>query len=207
MMATFSPQNAEYLPLEWQPLMFNGKISDFYPQNFEIDPDGRQKSSQYVVLIKPIDENRLLEVLKYVPLKLTKEEEQRNTLDHDRLFIHSKTSYYEKFQELSGNGQKPITEDNPFQLQKIPKGGLVGDVWADDFIDIDNGEEGLLSEYTNKTDNQVIRFKYRDSLISNESVGKGVDFQTASNQFKLGSTTQSQQGQAFRKPSPWGKPT
>jgi 5'-3' exoribonuclease 2 len=170
MMATFSPQNVKYLPPQWQSLMLNenSPIIEFYPRNFKIDPNDKKKSSQYVALIPFINENHLLEALETVYSTLTQEEEKRNTLDYDRIFIHSQNLSDKKFKELSGNGEKQITENNPIQLQAILNGRLFGYVWPDNndnTINIDSDQEALLSDYKDISNNQVIRFKYRDPLF------------------------------------------
>jgi 5'-3' exonuclease len=207
MMATFSPHNAKYLPLEWQRLMLCEKspIIEFYPQHFQVDPNDHKKSSQYVALIPFIDEERLVQALKPIYSKLTPEEKKHNTLDDDRLFIHSQNPDYPKFKELSDNAEKHITENDPIQLQIRLTDRLLGYVWK---YDKDN--------IINTGHNQVICFKNCDSLFRNESVEKdvhnSVSLQTASNQSNPDSTAQSQSQQQqvlsskqVYKPAPWSK--
>jgi 5'-3' exoribonuclease 2 len=206
MMATFSPQSAQYLPSEWQSLMLDKKspIIEFYPQHFWIDPNDKKKSSQYVTLIPFIDENRLLQALVPVYSTLTQEEEKRNTLGDNRLFIHLQNPAYPKFKELSDVAEKQRTENNPIPLQKILTGRLLGYVWHYD-------KEALPSAYKN---DQVICLKNCDSSFRNESVEKdmhnSVHQQTISNQSNPGSTVQSQRQQALSStqvssPAPWSK--
>jgi len=53
-------------------------IIDFYPEEFELDLNGKQQDWEAVVLISFIDEKRLLEAMSSVEKKLTASERDRN---------------------------------------------------------------------------------------------------------------------------------
>jgi 5'-3' exonuclease len=217
MIATFSPQNAKYLPSEWQPLMVKKEspIFEFYPPSFSVDPNGKRTRSLYVALLPFIDEKRLLEALEPVYSTLTPEEKKRNTLGYDCLFIHRRNLLDKKLEVLCGNDAKKITENNPLKIQDICLDGrVVGDVWPDDNDNIIDGEEdekALQSNCTDISNNEVICFKYRNPTKSIEKdVHNSVHLQTTSNQFNPDSTVQLQQQQALsskpiHKPFQWGK--
>ncbi|CAF1311102.1 unnamed protein product [Adineta steineri] len=213
MMATFSPKNAEYLPSAWGSLMTDEKsgINKFYPTKFYVDPNGKERSSQYVAIIPFIDEKTLFTALKHVSSELTPEEEKRNRLDYDCLFIHQRHSIYQQFKNLTDANEKLITEENPVQLQKILNSKVVEHVWADDTGDmniLDADEETILSDYKNIPNDEVILLKYCHCSFRSESVESekhnNVRFRTTTNQPSQRSTVQPQQQAS--KSAPWCKP-
>jgi 5'-3' exonuclease len=168
MMATFSPQNAKYLPLQWQPLILDEEspISDYYPRNFTVDPNGKYHASNYVALLPFIDAKRLLDALKSVYSTLTVDEVKRNKRDYDRLFIHSTNSWYEQFKKLynddSGN---QITQTNPLSISTELNEGIGGKIWPDDIekiLRIDDELKAPIADCEDISNNQVSCVKYRN---------------------------------------------
>lgn len=73
----------------------DSEIIDFYPEEFEVDLNGKKFAWQGVVLLPFIDEKRLLAAMeKRYPL-LTEEEKARNTVGKDVLFISDRHPLYE----------------------------------------------------------------------------------------------------------------
>jgi 5'-3' exonuclease len=62
LMAVLPPQSAQFLPDPMRDLMVNesSPVVDFYPPDFEIDPNGKRNAWEAVVIIPFIDETRLL---------------------------------------------------------------------------------------------------------------------------------------------------
>ncbi|CAF1228177.1 unnamed protein product [Adineta steineri] len=213
MMATFSPKNVDYLPLAWRPIMTEEifDISKFYPTEFVVDPNGKERSSQYVVLIPFIDKETLSTALKDFTSKLTPEEEKRNRLDYDSLFIHSSHSIHQQFRKSSDANKIPIiTEENPVQLQDISDCKLVGHGWTDDTGDISDlnaDEEAILSDYKNIPNDEIILLKYCHCSFRSESTESekhnNVRFRTTTNQPSQTSTVQRQQ--QAPKSTDWGR--
>lgn len=85
------------LPKIFHDLMVSpdSEIIDFYPEEFEVDLNGKKFAWQGVVLLPFIDEKRLLAAMeKRYPL-LTEEEKARNTVGKDVLFISDRHPLYE----------------------------------------------------------------------------------------------------------------
>ncbi|CAF1247279.1 unnamed protein product [Adineta steineri] len=212
MMATFAPKNAEYVPSAWRSLMMDERfgINEFYPTKFDIDQIGTEKSSQPVAIIPFIDEKTLFAALDSVPLELTEAEEKCNRLDYDCLFIHSTHSIYQQFRKSNDANEKPITEENPVQLQEILSSKLVEHVWADDTDDmniLDADEKTIVSDYMNIPNDQVILLKhcicsFRNETAENEK-HNNVRFRTTTNQPSQRSTVQPQQQAS--KYAAWGQ--
>jgi len=74
-------------------LMFdiNSEIIDFYPNDFEVDVEGKRYAWMGEVILPFIDEKRLLEAInKKIPL-MTKEDLNRNKLGHPFIFINKES--------------------------------------------------------------------------------------------------------------------
>nr|ACD54753.1 5-3 exoribonuclease 2 isoform 9-like protein [Adineta vaga] len=97
MLAIFPSKYARYLPKNWQELISDMKSSiiDFYRSDPAIDAHGKRYEEQYIVKLPFVDEKCLFEALKSIDSTLSKEEEKRNRLDDDHLFIHSTNSCYQ----------------------------------------------------------------------------------------------------------------
>jgi 5'-3' exonuclease len=79
------PASARFLPKAYAKLMLEktSPIADFYPEEFEIDMNGKKNAWEGVVLVQFIDESRLLAAeKKHIDPKtmLNEEERRRNTL-------------------------------------------------------------------------------------------------------------------------------
>jgi 5'-3' exonuclease len=81
LMACMPPSHADLLPEPYRAFMTdpNSIISDFYPQSFTIDMNGKRWPWEAVVLLPFIDSKRLLDTVKLVDVSvLTEEERKRN---------------------------------------------------------------------------------------------------------------------------------
>lgn len=68
LMAVLPKESSAALPPPCRPLMLDPKsqIADFYPEEVELDPNGKAMPWLWVVLLPFIDEERLLTEMKYV---------------------------------------------------------------------------------------------------------------------------------------------
>jgi 5'-3' exoribonuclease 2 len=68
LMAVLPKESASALPAPCRPLMLDQKspIADFYPEEVELDPNGKAMPWLWVVLLPFIDEERLLREMQYV---------------------------------------------------------------------------------------------------------------------------------------------
>ncbi|XP_048325818.2 5'-3' exoribonuclease 3 [Ziziphus jujuba] len=89
LMAVLPPRSANALPKAYQPLLLedSSSIIDFYPNDFEVDEDGKRFSWQGICKLPFIDEERLLSETKKLDKELKEEEKVRNTEQFDRLFV------------------------------------------------------------------------------------------------------------------------
>lgn len=74
-------------------------ILDFYPEEFEIDMNGKKMAWQGVALLPFIDQDRLLAALESRRAELTEEENRRNERGKDVLFVARDNRLYEQLCE------------------------------------------------------------------------------------------------------------
>ena len=89
LMAVLPARSRNLMPLVYRPLMTEPQspIIDFYPNEVDIDMNGKTASWEAVVLLSFVDEKRLIETLKPVEQKLEPFETKRNSFGKDILFI------------------------------------------------------------------------------------------------------------------------
>ncbi|XP_061317738.1 5'-3' exoribonuclease 2 isoform X1 [Pezoporus flaviventris] len=89
LMGVFPAASGNFLPPTWRKLMTDpeSSIIDFYPEDFAIDLNGKKYAWQGVALLPFVDERRLRAALEEVYPDLTPEENRRNSLGGDVLFV------------------------------------------------------------------------------------------------------------------------
>jgi 5'-3' exoribonuclease 2 len=114
------------IPKAFHPLMTeeDSSIIDFYPEEFELDMNGKKQEWKAVVLLPFIDEKRLLAAMDTKYPLLTDDERQRNELGSDALLLSERDPLYdilagELYSKKSKDNKKPV---------KLPtrKGRLAG---------------------------------------------------------------------------------
>lgn len=157
LMAVLPAASGHNLPEVFRDLMSNpdSPIIDFYPEEFEIDMNGKKMSWQGIALLPFIEEKRLLLVLESKYPELTDDERDRNTLKSEVLVMSAQNVNYNRFSEIyKSTDEKTITfgcsatnlagtifKNDHFQLEGLTKFPLS----YGDMPDIDNVEYFLSS--------------------------------------------------------------
>lgn len=103
LMAVLPARSRHCLPKCLQRLMTDqdSPIIDFYPTEFEEDPDGKRFRWQWVVKLPFIDENRLISVVdKALEGEATEEEKSRNSMGVDQLYLSSESKIIDLLKNL-----------------------------------------------------------------------------------------------------------
>jgi 5'-3' exoribonuclease 1 len=94
LLAVLPPKSSNLLPLSFGNLMTNRKsrLIEFYPQEFELDMNGKRNLWEGIILLPFINQNMLIkEIYENASLeKLTSEEEERNSFGKDTVFFLKK---------------------------------------------------------------------------------------------------------------------
>lgn len=98
LMSVLPAASRTHIPAAFQELMTkqDSEIIDFYPEEFELDLNGKRYTWQGVAILPFIDENRLLNALTPKYAELTPEEVFRNTQGNEILFISRSNKLYKK---------------------------------------------------------------------------------------------------------------
>lgn len=102
LMGVFPAASGNFLPPTWRNLMISAdsSIIDFYPDDFAIDLNGKKYAWQGVALLPFVDERRLRAALAEVYPNLTPDEERRNSLGSDILFMGKSHPLFDFIHEL-----------------------------------------------------------------------------------------------------------
>jgi 5'-3' exoribonuclease 2 len=75
-------------------------IIDFYPEDFEIDMNGKKMAWQGVALLPFIEQDRLLSAIASKQDQLTDDEKRRNSHGVDVMLIMDENPLYQQFSQL-----------------------------------------------------------------------------------------------------------
>lgn len=103
----------------------NSEIIDFYPEDFQVDLNGKKFAWQGVVLLPFIDEHRLLAAMEKKYPHLSDDEKLRNTMGRDVLLI---SDCHPLYQELVANFYSKKPGPPTFALNMRVSDGLAGKV-------------------------------------------------------------------------------
>lgn len=118
LMGVFPAASRQHVPLPFAKLMLDPKspIIDFYPDDFNIDLNGKKFAWQGVALLPFVDEQRLFKAVEPYRKELTMEENKRNKLGDNCLYLVSGSPGYQllkKFYETEDDPEKefPVSVD------------------------------------------------------------------------------------------------
>jgi 5'-3' exoribonuclease 2 len=91
LMGTLPPRSSHAVPTACARLMTEASspIREFYPLDFQEDPNGHRFTWQFVALLPFVDASRLTEAVQSVEDTFTEDEKRRNTQGHSVLCFHS----------------------------------------------------------------------------------------------------------------------
>lgn len=133
LMSVLPAASRHALPEVFHDLMLNedSEVIDFYPQEFEIDLNGKKFAWQGVALLPFIEMSRLLAAVETKYPLLSPEDAGRNTVGHDVLLLSDAhqdlyheitTHFYSKKQGSDALKLNPITSDGlAGKVEKVPE--------------------------------------------------------------------------------------
>lgn len=147
LMSVLPAASGHTLPEVFRPLMSNpdSEIIDFYPENFEIDLNGKKFEWQGVAILPFIDETRLLEAVRKKYPELTEAEKDRNAHKYAVLITSGKNVIYDQSYEKLYKDSDDTNKTN-FTFRAFQAGGLAGSVSRDEEYGTRNIIEFPLSE-------------------------------------------------------------
>ena len=179
LMAVFPAASKKHVPLPWQPLMTDPKspIIDFYPNDFQVDLNGKKMAWQGVALLPFVDEERLKSTLEPYLEKLTAAEKKRNTRGNDCFFVGKDHKLYPLFKELyrNRNGRAKNIQSS-LELSTSVSGGIAGKIWCDPKVVLESETFVSPIRYLCQdiANNQVLSVCFHDPLYESDFVFKPV---------------------------------
>jgi 5'-3' exoribonuclease 2 len=167
LMGVFPAASRQHVPLPFAKLMLDPKspIIDFYPDDFNIDLNGKKFAWQGVALLPFVDEQRLFKAVEPYRKELTLEENKRNQLGDDRLYVGTGSTGFQllkKFYETEDDAEKefPVSIDGMQGLvlmteENIAEGGTF---------------PTAISGLHDCTENSVITVRYRDPKYAEDFI-------------------------------------
>ncbi|KAF9926582.1 5'-3' exoribonuclease 2, partial [Modicella reniformis] len=130
LMGVLPAGSKQLIPAPFQPLMYeeDSPIIDFYPEDFELDMNGKKFAWQGVVLLPFLDPKRLLDAMKPLYSKLNEDELERNKFGNEVLFVSEKSKLYDVLCDklYSSRGEGEV-----YYLDYKKSGRLLGNVSRD----------------------------------------------------------------------------
>jgi 5'-3' exoribonuclease 2 len=174
LMAVFPAASRKHVPVAFQKLMYDpeSEIIDFYPEDFQIDLNGKKQSWQGVALLPFVDEERLKDAIKPYYNRLSDEEAKRNVRGSEYLFVHKSHATYEYLSEKCYSVQDDSLH---FSLTPGLNDGMSGEVWFDDNYPVNNPtfiKSPIAYLCPDLQNNKSISVKYKDPQFDRTFVFK-----------------------------------
>lgn len=124
LMGVFPAASRQHVPLPFGKLMLDPKspIIDFYPDDFNIDLNGKKFAWQGVALLPFVDEQRLFKAVEPYRKELTLEENKRNQLGDDRLYVGMGSNGFQLLKKFY-EAEDDLTKEFPVSIDGMQ--GLV----------------------------------------------------------------------------------
>ncbi|CAD6978262.1 unnamed protein product [Tilletia controversa] len=128
LMGVLPAASRKSIPETFHPLMteVESTIIDFYPEDFQIDMNGKKMAWQGVALLPFIDEKRLLDALKDGYPNLSADEKRRNTFGTDTLYVGEDAPLYEQICTLYS--RKKDDQSDSVAIDPTLSGGITGEI-------------------------------------------------------------------------------
>lgn len=193
LMAVLPARSRNLMPMVYRPLMTDpqSSIIEFYPNEVDIDMNGKTALWEAVVLLSFVDEKKLIENLKPVEAKLTASETKRNSFGNDIVFLYNPQVQYVYPSPLPGffhDLENDHCIEEVFELPvkgtqllgTLPEGVLLGKEALAGFptletLDFDNElklNETLVFQQPSRSESMILNIKNHFTDLTVEQFGK-----------------------------------
>jgi 5'-3' exonuclease len=121
LLAVLPPTSQNLLPIELQPLMnSNSPITDMFPTNFIVENDGKNDTNHSLVILPPVEAERLSSVVKLVrwsPERASLYTQDKNIIQIREMSENEKISSIQRTKYTERPSQRPQFSQRPSQPQ------------------------------------------------------------------------------------------